>query len=200
MDIERLKELKEAASNLEFIASVNPNWSHGRICGLSDDETEALADQAFNVVTRGIHELIDFYVSRQSVTSEEVQEAIEALKVCAWGNPDMSKQINLGIVALEAYQPWIDVGTEKPESEKPVLLLCEVRPIGRKYICVGFYAKPKSVIIPCDDDSNYEYDEETDEYYLVEGFYENIYNWCDYTSVAISDFVLGWKPLPPKGE
>ncbi len=104
------------------------------------------------------------------------------------------------ITALQEYQPWVSVEVEKPESERPVLLLCQVKPMGRKYICVGFYATPKSVIIPCDDESNYEYDEETDEFYLVEGFYENIYNWGDYTSVAINDFVIGWKSLPAKGD
>ena len=77
MDIE---ELKEAARNLEFIASVNPNWSHGRNCGLNDDATEMLADQAFDVVNRGIHELIDFYASRQSVKSEDVAEAIDQVE------------------------------------------------------------------------------------------------------------------------
>ena len=59
----------------------------------------------------------DAEITRQSVTSsEEVQEAIEALKVCAWGNPDMSKQINLGIVALQAYQPWVPVSERLPEK------------------------------------------------------------------------------------
>ena len=141
-------------------------------------------------------------IARQSATSEEVAEAIEALKVCAWGNPDMSKQINLGIVALEEHQPWVSVEDRLPESEKSVLLLCEVRPMGRKYVCIGYYAAPKSVESNCDDIEMLEYDEDTDAYYLQEGYYEEIRNWDEYSSIAISDFVIGWKPLPepPKGE
>ena len=61
-------------------------------------------------------------IARQSETSDEVAEAIEALRVCAWGNPDMSKQINLGIVALEEHQPWIPVSERLPTDGTPVLI------------------------------------------------------------------------------
>ena len=122
------ERLKEAARNLEFIASVNPNWSHGRNSGLNDDETEMLADQAFNVVNRGIHELIDFYASRQSVKSEDVAEAIEYVN--DWRKESMTFDRAVGILpptseetkayetiltALQAYQPWVSVDDRLPE-------------------------------------------------------------------------------------
>lgn len=185
------------------------NKHKGKQVGLGEIRLDWFAEDCLKEIRR-----LKSEIARQSVASEEVQEAIADLeeaerienRIYYSDNVQKSEhELNIetiwwAIAALHQYQPWVSVDIEKPESEKPVLLLCEVRPIGRKYICVGFYAKPKSVIIPCDDESNYEYDEETDEYYLIEGFYENIYNWCDYTSVAISDFVIGWKPLPPKGE
>jgi hypothetical protein len=71
----------------------------------------------------------DAAIARQSVKSEEIQEAIEALKVCAWGNPDMSKQINLGIVALQAYQPWIPVDEKLPTEEGRYLVTFQERVI-----------------------------------------------------------------------
>ena len=104
--------------------------------------------------------------------------------------------------ALQAYQPWVSVEDEKPESGKHVLLCCEVRPSGKRYVCDGFYAKSKSITSGCSDDLDCEYDEETDEHYLPEGYYEVIKNWDDYSSIVIYDFVTHWKPLPepPKGE
>ena len=192
LSFERLKELKA-----EFEQMRKYNDRHYMSTITEDD----------------VLEVLDEAITRQSVKSEEVQKAINEIESAFDGEVIVNglvgvvseyqfkvETIDLAITALQAYQPWVSVEVEKPECEKAVLLLCEVRPMGRKYVCVGFYAEPKSVIIPCDDESNYEYDEETDEYYLVEGFYENIYNWCDYTSVAISDFVVSWKPLPPKGE
>lgn len=47
-----------------------------------------------------------------------------------------------------------------------------------------------------DDEISCEYDEETDEYYLKEGWYEVIRNWDEYGSAVIGDFVTHWMPLP----
>lgn len=207
MDMEMLKELSKYTSNLCFIA----------LSKLTDKNARE------NVVAygEGVKKLIDEAIARQTVTSVDVAEAIVVVNEKIYRHREYiklanksSKAINLkpeydkidalelAITALQAYQPWVSVEDEKPESEKPVLLFCKVRPINRKYICVGFYAKPKSAIIPCYDDSNCEYDKETDEYYLQEGYYEIIKNWGDYSSIVIDDFVTHWKPIPepPKGE
>jgi hypothetical protein len=43
-----------------------------------------------------------------------------------------------------------------------------------------------------------EYDEATDTYYTVEGWYEAIDNWGDYSSVAVTEGAVDyWRPLPP---
>jgi hypothetical protein len=144
-------------------------------------------------------------IERDLVKSEGVAEAIEDLTILSkmWkeiGQP--TKEIDLAITALQQYEPWVSVEDEKPESGKHVLLCCEVRPSGKRYVCDGFYAQSKTITTICDGDNNYEYDEETDEYYLIEGYYEIIKNWDDYSSIVIDDFVTHWKPLPeaPKGE
>ena len=99
---------------------------------------------------------------------------------------------------------WIPVTERLPESGKHVLLCCEVRPAMKRYICDGYYAKAKSIINSCsfDYECAVEYDEERDEYFLLEGFYEVIKNWDDFTSITIEDFVTHWMPLPepPKEE
>lgn len=51
------------------------------------------------------------------------------------GHKQTIKNANLVIAALQAYQPWVSVEVEKPESGKHVLLCCEVRPSGKRYVC-----------------------------------------------------------------
>lgn len=151
--------------------------------------------------------ILDEAIDRQSVKSEEVAEAIEQLKYAREQDREFDDgtfvdSLDLAITALQAYQPWMSVEDEKPESGKHVLLCCEIRPSGKRYVCDGYYAKPKSIIGGDDGECSTEYDEETDEYYLLEGYYEVIKNWGDYSSIAIDDFVVAWKslPEPPQGE
>jgi hypothetical protein len=194
MDIERLKE---DVRNIEY--------------ELEYGEEQNVERVAVNV--KCLRSVIDFAneaIARQSVKSEDVQDAIdfmenelEIIESFTSKYEFFSKNISIFktiLAALQAYEPWVSVENEKPESDKTVLLLCEVRPMGRKYVCIGYYAAPKSVESNCDDIEMLEYDEDTDAYYLQEGYYEEIRNWDEYSSIAISDFVIGWKHLPPKGE
>ena len=104
-------------------------------------------------------------------------------------------------------QEWISVDDRLPENGVHVLLCCEVHRYGGeivgKYICDGYYAEANKIIAGgFPDECNCEYSEEDDEYYLREGWYEDIKNWDDYNSVTVEDFVTHWMPLPepPKGE
>jgi Protein of unknown function (DUF551). len=92
---------------------------------------------------------------------------------------------------------WISTKDRLPESGEEVLFTCEIRPANRQYCCIGYYAASKTICVSAySDECDVEYDEESDEYYLLEGWYESIKNGDDFSSVVISDFVTHWMPLP----
>lgn len=116
----------------------------------------------------------------EGMTDEEVTFAIEQVKSGAG--------------------QWIPVTERLPESGVHVLLCCEVRPSGSKYVCDGYYAAKLSIDAGHSCDLDTDYDEEKDTFYLPEGFYEVIKNWDDYSSIVIEDFVTHWMPLPAPPE
>lgn len=94
---------------------------------------------------------------------------------------------------------WTKVTDALPESGETVLVCCEIRLIDgrrKRYVCDGFYAAPHTLTGGCSDECATEYDEQDDEYYLLEGWYEVIKNWEEYSSVVIGDFVTHWMPIP----
>lgn len=97
-------------------------------------------------------------------------------------------------------QEWISVDEMLPESGVCCLLRCDVKRFDgthRQYVCDGYHAERfKEECYSADDECVTEYNEETDEYYLHEGWYEVINNWDDYSSIAIGDTVTHWMPLP----
>ena len=100
---------------------------------------------------------------------------------------------------------WISVADRLPEPEHEVLVHCEMRPSRFLYQCKAFYIPKKwpreESAFNWDYECCDEYDEETDDYYVNEGWYERIHNWDDYNAVGIDDFVTHWMPLPePPGE
>lgn len=117
-----------------------------------------------------------------------------------WGTMDDKDKFIKRLIENWNRRPdlWIPITERLPESGKHVLLCCEVRPAMKRYICDGYYAKAKSIINSCsfDYECAVEYDEEQDEYFLLEGFYEVIKNWDEYSSISIGDFVTHWMPLP----
>ena len=108
MDIERLKELKLA------VCVVFQHWLYTAANQKGVDNTES--KKFFKKDAEYIHDLIDEAIARQSVKSEEVQEAIE------WATEELNDSIRYQhnykagcldtiITALQAYQP------EPPKGE-----------------------------------------------------------------------------------
>ena len=90
---------------------------------------------------------------------------------------------------------WIPVKKRLPDSGVHVLVSCKSNG-GCRYVCDAFYSAPKTEVCSYNDDIDMEYDEETDEYYMPEGWWEVIKNWDEYSCVGIEDTVTHWMPLP----
>jgi len=81
---------------------------------------------------------------------------------------------------------WISVEERMPESGLHVLAyytnsFSKGRRIRAEYVaqCVG-------------------HDEESDSFYLAEGWYELMDNWDEYSSISVTEGVVShWMPLPP---
>lgn len=73
-------------------------------------------------------------------------------------------------VAEQHFNQWVSVSDKMPENEDLILIKNKH---GR--ITSGFYAAKYGMPIPSDDSQEYdtEYNEATDEFYRVQGFYEN---------------------------
>lgn len=100
---------------------------------------------------------------------------------------------------------WISVKDGLPKAETEVLILA-VGIGGYTTITTAIYEDGK---VSTDDsmwnwyDLDFNYDEETDQYLIPEGWWEyRHYNPDDVYNNCIDDIVTGWMPLPepPKGE
>ena len=102
--------------------------------------------------------------------------------------------------ALDFIPTWIRVEDALPENDVHVLLSCKCG--AGAYVCDGFHTEKFSTPTRFYEDIDADYDEETDEYYLPEGWWEVINNWDDDSCVEIEDTVTHWMPLPepPKEE
>lgn len=98
---------------------------------------------------------------------------------------------------------WISVSNHLPKAEEKVLLFCKTKYGNSTYQCQGFYIPEKMD----SEESMFnwgwdvlEYDSENDVNYVHSGWYERIYNWDEYSAVAINDEILYWMPLPKNPE
>ena len=102
---------------------------------------------------------------------------------------------------------WIPCSTALPKTEEKVFVTCEHLDIYGKphrYVCKAYHVDRYTVRADFDywDEGCDEYCEEDDQYYVLDGWYEYIHNWGDYSSVRITeDKVVAWCPLrePYKG-
>jgi len=88
---------------------------------------------------------------------------------------------------------WIPIEEKLPDTN---CLAFYKNALGKERIVKAFYAKQFEIDQSEDEDCQ-EYDENTDRYYLPEGWYECIDNWADYSCVAIIEGdITHWMPLP----
>ena len=90
---------------------------------------------------------------------------------------------------------WIPVSSSRPDPSKKVLAFY-LNPLGNGRIVVASWVPANTCQDSCDEDLT-EYNEELDDYFLPEGWYEQIENWDDFGALKIYDgTVTHWMPLP----
>jgi hypothetical protein len=98
---------------------------------------------------------------------------------------------------------WISVKDRLPEHGRKVLASFPNK-LGKRRLIVAYHTERwKEEIHPWQDDEyeTSEYCEAKDEYYLLEGWYECIENWPEYTSVVVCEGeITHWMPLPDPPE
>ena len=92
---------------------------------------------------------------------------------------------------------WISVAERMPEHGRKVLAAYKNRH-GKWRTILGHYLEAKKELSTGENDEGIdEYDEDSDEYFMKGGWYENIENWGDYDSVTVSEGTVShWAPLP----
>lgn len=136
------------------------------------------------------------------VPVEPTLEMIAAAEEAHMPFGDMDIAIRLAILA--APSPWVSVEDRLPDSGLHVLA-CYTNRLGKGRRIRAEYIAPKSREVDevtADPDTQcVEYDEATDTYYQVAGWYELIDNWDEYSSIAVVEGdVNHWMPLPAAPE
>ena len=98
----------------------------------------------------------------------------------------------------DAHEPepqWIPCREKRPEGT--VIATAETKTFKHKYVCEAVWIPRWTRKAEYDNwEDCTEYNEDEDEYYVLEGWYERVYNWDEYSYVAIEDDVIAWTPLP----
>ena len=126
------------------------------------------------------------------------QVAIDAMKDALDPHIVQFVKSKMAIEALPSAQPephWIPC-SEKMPSET-VIATVETKTFKHRYVCEAVWIPRwtwKASFDEWEDCS--EYNEDDDEYYVLEGWYERVHNWDEYAYVAIDDDVIAWMSMP----
>ena len=128
------------------------------------------------------------------MTREEAIEKLEKSRrlLLAWKLP--VEEFDIAIEALKEPH-WIPCSERKPEDT--AIVTVETKTFKNKYVCEAVWIPRWSKKAEFDDwEDCSEYNEDEDEYYVLEGWYERVHNWDEYSFVGIEDDVIAWMPLP----
>lgn len=83
---------------------------------------------------------------------------------------------------------WINVKDKLPENSRKVLAVFSTENGNQFRICAHFTREGESEVYDFDEHDSYAYyDEEKDKYFYHEGWYENIENWGDFSSIYVCE-------------
>ena len=101
------------------------------------------------------------------------------------------------IQELKAQLKWREYPAEKPDDNRTVMVRAKWDS-GKTYVFSGYYCRQYEIESSYDDECAQDYHEESDTYYIAEGWYENQFNWGgDWSSIAVVEGkVIEWLPIP----
>lgn len=104
---------------------------------------------------------------------------------------------NARIAELEKNQQWISPKDQMPPAGKNVLIRQSTGSGNKAITIVGHYIT-QYFEEAFDVEEWHELNPENETYYNPAGWYENQFNWDEYSSIGIPDgAVIAWMPLPP---
>ena len=109
--------------------------------------------------------------------------------------PHLARRMIEELPSAQPEQHWIPC-SEKMPSET-VIATVETKTFKHRYVCEAVWIPRwtwKASFDEWEDCS--EYNEDDDEYYVLEGWYERVHNWDEYAYVAIDDNVIAWMSMP----
>ena len=112
------------------------------------------------------------------------------------GESGGARKLMVDAPEVKSEPKWIPVSERLPEKET-VLATVETKTFKHRYVCEAVWIPRwtwKASFDSWEDCS--EYNEDEDEYYVLEGWYERVHNWDDYSYVGIEDDVIAWRPMP----
>lgn len=90
---------------------------------------------------------------------------------------------------------WVSIAESMPEPGRKVLATYKNNH-GKRRIIIASHLPTLFAECECEYDCNCEYDEKSDESFYPEGWYEQIENWDDFSSVMVDEEITHWMPLP----
>lgn len=93
---------------------------------------------------------------------------------------------------------WISVEERLPENDRSVLVIQETGYENNRVTIVAKYARKFQLESNGETDDFDEYSEDHDAYFCPEGWYENQFNWEEYSAIYITEKVTHWMELPKK--
>ncbi|HKL99233.1 MAG TPA: hypothetical protein VJZ06_04950 [Mobilitalea sp.] len=138
-----------------------------------------------------IEKAIDYFKNAH-IDYSNVESGVIAERVCNLAISALTQQLNDG---------WIPVSSGRlPKSEERVFICADRKRYDRKIVQIRTTAMYEDGTMRTDDsgfsweDCEFEYDEESNDYIIPEGWYEqNMY--CEEFGI-VDDFVTHWQPLP----
>lgn len=95
---------------------------------------------------------------------------------------------------------WISVEDRLPETGKKVLAYFEYKATGfGRRICAN-YTPRWTCESDAEADTYDEYNDDDDTYYLMEGWWEQVENWEEYSCCYVTEEITHWMPLPEPPE